>query len=106
MTVIRRASAERLTELARGIVRFEFLIVDGAREWQTSLLLMSEELTKVRNLGAILVPVGPHLGGYWLNGKVPGITLSVVMVAKGDLRDLQRRVDAMNAALYPTDLQT
>ena len=99
--MLRRATPERLVELARGIVRGDYLVPTDAADWQTSLSLMAPSIVSAHNLGAVLVPVGPHLGGYWLNGRVPGVTLSCVLVAKGDLRALQRHVDAMNAALYP-----
>ena len=100
MKVIRRATPERLTELARGIVRGDYLIVDDDRDWQVSLSLIAGAL-QARNLGLILVPVQPHMRGYWLNGRVPALTLECALVAKGDVKDLQRRVDTMNAALFP-----
>lgn len=101
MTVIRRRDDQALTALARGIVRGDYLIVGGRREWLTSLAFMAEHLAGCSNLGLVLVPVDPHLGGYWVNGAVPGLTLTCTPVAKGDMRALQRKVDAMNAALYP-----
>lgn len=100
-TMVRRATSERLTELARGIVRGDYLIVDDTRDWQVSLAMVAGSLVATRNLGLVLVPVGPHLGGYWINGNVPGVTLTCVMVAKGHLSERSRRVDTMNAALYP-----
>jgi len=99
--VIRRADDDRLTELARGIVRNDYLIVDDRPEWSTSLLFMAESLVAYRNLGLVLVPVAPHLGGLWINGAVPGVTVSCVPVAKGDVARLSRKVDDMNAALFP-----
>lgn len=99
--MIRRAGDERLTELARGIVRGEYLVADTSPDWLHSLMMMGGAIADTRNVGLVLVPVDPHLGGYWLNGRVPGVTITCVMVAKGDVSDLQRRVDRMNAALYP-----
>jgi hypothetical protein len=98
---VRRVSDARLTELARGIVVREYVIADDRREWLTSLALVGGVLARHHNLGAVLVPVGPHLGGYWINGIAPGVTLQCTAVAKGDLPALQRKVDAMRAALYP-----
>ena len=103
MSVIRRATPERLTELARGIARGDYMVADDSRDWLHSLMMMGPSISKASNLGLILVPVGPHLGGYWLNGRVPGVTITCVLVAKGDMRELQKRVDTMNAALYPED---
>jgi hypothetical protein len=99
--MIRRATPERLTELARGIARDQYLIVDDSPEWVLSLSMMGDSLLAARNLGMVLVPVGPHLGGYWINGEVPGVTISCVVVAKGDVRELTKRVKQMLAALYP-----
>lgn len=101
MSVIRRATDERLTELARGIVRGDYLTADTSRDWLHSLCMMAETIASMTNLGALLVPVGPHLGGVWLNGRVPGVTIQAVPVAKGDMPALRRKVDAMNAALFP-----
>lgn len=101
MKVIRRADDARLTELARGIVRKDYLIVDNDPSWRTSLALIAGGFGQARNLGMILVPVAPHLGGYWINGVAPGVTLECVLVAKGDMPALKRKVDAMNAALFP-----
>jgi hypothetical protein len=99
--VIRRAGPERLTELARGIVRGEYLVADTSRDWLHSLMMMGEAIANTRNCGLVLVPVDAHLGSTWLNGRVPGVTITCVLVAKGDVADLQRRVDRMNTALYP-----
>lgn len=101
--MLRRSSSERLTELARGIVRREYLIVDDSPEWKISLSMVAEGIVNVRNLGAILVPVAPHMRGYWINDTAPGVTLTCTLVAKGDLPELQKRVDAMHAALYPDE---
>ena len=102
---LRRADSQRLTELARGLAKNEYLAVDVERvpEWTTSLMMIADGIVNVRNLGVILVPVGPHMGGYWINGRVPAVTLTCVLVAKGDMPELRRRLKEMNAALYPPD---
>lgn len=99
--MIRRASDERLTELARGIARRDYLIADASREWVGALMLMAPALAKHSNLGTVLVPVAPHTGGMWVNGKCPAVVLECVPVAKGDLPALERKLTAMHAALYP-----
>lgn len=103
--LIRRAEPERLTHLARGVVRGDYLVVDmkAHPEWGMSLAFIAEGIMNVRNLGMILVPVASHQKGYWINGAVPGVTLECVLVAKGDLPDLRRRIKKMNDALFPDE---
>lgn len=101
MKVVPRVDDERIIELARGIVRGDYLVVDEDGDWLTSLILIGSAIAEARNVGLVLVPVGPHLGGYWINGRVPGVTLECVMVAKGDMPKLLRRVKAMEEALFP-----
>lgn len=102
-TVIRRKTAGEIVELARRIVTDRLLIVNPERypEWGTSLLWMAESLNEIRNLGAVLVPVAPHLGKYWLNGHVPAVTFVCEVVAKGDLPALAHEIERMEAALFP-----
>lgn len=103
-TVIRRKTPEQITTTARRIVTDQLIIVDVEKHpgpWGTSLLFMAEHLAQVRNLGAILVPVAPHVGGYWINGTVPAITLECELVARGDLPALSREIERMQAALFP-----
>jgi len=104
MAAIRRISPERLVELARGVVRGDYLIVEDDRDWQTSLMLLAAAgaFDRVPNLGTILVPTGGvHARGRWLNGRVPAATFECVMVAKGDVPALARHIERMNAALFP-----
>lgn len=103
MAVVQRATSQRLTELARGLARGEYLIADDRREWLASLLFMAEPLAACSNLGIVLVPVAPHLGGHWVNGIAPGVTVQCVPVAREDVDELVRRWSAMHAALHPDD---
>lgn len=98
-----RVTPERLTELARGIARGDYLIADDSKDWLLSLSMMGEAISSADNLGLILVPVNPHLGGYWLNGSVPGVTITCVLVALEDVPELQTRVETMMQALFPDD---
>lgn len=103
--MIRRRDRAALVQLARGIVRGDLMIVDDDPLWVTPLIFMAEAIASARNLGAVLVPVGPHLGGWWVNGKVPGIVVQCTLVAKGDMPALRKLVDEMQAALYPDEDQ-
>jgi len=106
MAQVRRAPKERIIELARGLTRGDYLIVDDAPEWEMSLFLMAATgaFDRVPNIGAILVPTfGPNGKGRWLNGRVPAATFEVVLVAKGDMPTLRRHWTAMHEALHPDD---
>jgi hypothetical protein len=102
MTLAPRLSPERLVELARGIVRGDYMTADpDDREWQASLILMAAKLAECQNMGAVLVPMGPHRRGLWLNGRVPAVTFEVVVVPGEDIPELRRLVINMNMALWP-----
>jgi hypothetical protein len=97
-------TAEIITT-AREIVTGEQMVVDfNDRDWQASLsLLLSGWREPAVNLGCVLVPKGPHLKGYWLNGRVPGVTLSAKLVAVEDIPRLEVHLERMYAALHPEE---
>jgi|SRR5215471_2980534 len=104
MAWVRRHPPERITELARGLVRGDYLVVEERPEWRTSLMLMAAGglFDRVPNLGAILVPTyGVHARGRWINGVAPAATFECVLVAKGDVPALTRQWQAMWDALHP-----
>lgn len=100
---LRRLDDTSLTELARGIVTDKYLVADMADEtWQSSLTLLVQGLKGVPpNVGLVVVPVAPHLKGYWANGNIPAVTLSVQFVPEEDLAALQAKIDVMSAVLWP-----
>ncbi len=100
---VNRATPEQLTELARGIACGDYLVVDGDNaDWTLSLALIADSIIDAGDdLGLVLVPVGPHMGGYWINGRVPGVTVTCTFVAAGDVAELQERLNRMHDALYP-----
>jgi hypothetical protein len=99
-----RATPERLTELARGIVRNDYLVVDDDPVWATSMLMLAAGFTDAEGeIGLILVPVAPHLGGYWINGKAPGVTVTCTLVHRDDVDELNTRMQRMWDALYDVD---
>lgn len=95
---------ERITELARGVVTDQWLIVDIEDErWQQSLTLLLQAARGVpENIGAVLVPVAPHLRGWW-TGSIPAVTLEAQYVPGSDLEQLYAEINRMNAALWPAD---
>lgn len=103
MKVVKRLTPEEVTEVARKIVTGELMIADlEDKDWQHSLILMIEALADIRNLGLVLVPVVEHSRGFWLNGRVPGVTFNCRPVAKGSVPAIRREVKRMNEALWPS----
>jgi hypothetical protein len=101
---VERATEERLTEFARGIVTGDYMLAQGDDpDWQASLSLIASAITEHDNVGAVLVPVAPHMGGPWLNGRVPAMTMSLDLVAVEDVPALQEKVDTMWTALHPEE---
>jgi len=91
-----------ITDLARGIVTGNYLIADlEDQSWQSSLVLIADAFTELTNIGAVLVPVAPHLGGLWINGTTPGVTLEARPVAAESTEALNAEIARMNAALHP-----
>ena len=101
MTV--RMTGAELIATARGIVTGELMVADlRDRDWHTSLaLLLSGVEDRGGTIGLVLVPRGPHLRGYWLNGQVPAVSFEAKCVHVNDVRALSDLVDTMNSALYP-----
>lgn len=97
-----RATPAEITEYARGIVTGQLMVADlSDSSWQASLMLLLGHLAEIPNVGLILVPLGPHQHGYWINGVAPGVTLSAKLVAQEDLDALQAEVSRMSKALFP-----
>ncbi len=94
----------RLVEWARGIVRSDILVVDlDDRDWMSSLALLIgawREVVPV-NIGLVLVPVAPHMRGYWLNAHVPAVTLECYLVPEEQVPELRAHIDRMWDALHP-----
>jgi hypothetical protein len=97
---------ETVLDYARQIVTDKMLVADlSDRDWQMSLALIISAMDEdggpeiPPNIGAVLVPVAPHLKGYWLNGRVPGVTISAVLVASESMDPLRAQVSRMLEAL-------
>jgi hypothetical protein len=97
-----RLDDELRTELARKIVLHEMLVADLTNPaWQTSLALIIAGLDEsaIPDIGLILVPLAPHMGGYWINGTAPGMTVAATLIHRDDVDELSAVVDRMGAAL-------
>jgi hypothetical protein len=101
-----RLTNTQVIETARRIVTGDLMVADlSNRSWQTSLALILTGLkdTDIRQgwIGLIVVPKGPHLSGFWLNGTAPGCTFEASLIHINDLPRLDVEIARMQAALYP-----
>lgn len=102
MKAVDSRTHDEIVRLAREIVTGDLLIVDlEDQNWQASMMLLLSGWEIPENLGLIVVPVGPHLSGLWLYGRVPGVTVQATLIAEENLAALQAEVDRMHAALFP-----
>lgn len=96
-----------IVRYARGVVTNEYLVanVGDDQDWQHSMMLLlsawdPDEIPP--NLSTcFLVPLAPHQAGRWLNGRVPGVTISAVPVAMESLDPLNAKITEMWQALNP-----
>ena len=98
-------STDDIVRYARGVITQEYMLADVAhdRDWQHSLMLLMSAWTKVpANASTIfLVPMAAHQNGRWLNGRVPGVTLSAVCVPLESVEALIRQCDIFYDLLHP-----
>lgn len=94
-----------IVRYARGVITQEYMLADVAtdRDWQMSLMLLMSAWKKVpANASTIfLVPLAAHQNGRWLNGRVPGVTLSAVCVPLESVEDLIGQCDKFYDLLHP-----
>lgn len=102
-TPVPRMTEEAIVETARRMVTGDLMVADpNDRDWQMSLwLLIAAMENRPPNLGLILVPLGPHMSGRWLNGRVPGVTFEATFVAEEDVTALGEEYERMWKALHP-----
>jgi len=94
----------KLIETAREIVTGDLMIADLSNpDWQHSLALIFSGADEDREhtIGLVIVPLGPHMKGYWLNGTAPAVTWECRFVHVNDINRLGALIAAMNAALHP-----
>jgi len=74
---------QEVIDAAREVVTNVSWLADAEdRDWNHSLMLMLCMLDPMPPNAStlLLVPRGPHMGGRFLNGRVPGVTLSAKMI--------------------------
>lgn len=97
-------SDAQIDEYARGVVTNTMLLADATdRDWRASLMLILLGIGEPpENMSTImLVPMAEHMGGRWLNGRVPGVTMRAHPVPVEQVRQLLDRIDEMDRALNP-----
>jgi hypothetical protein len=98
-------STDDIVRYARGVITQEYMLADVAqdRDWQHSLMLLMSAWKKVpANASTVfLVPMAAHAGGRWLNGRVPGVTLSAVCVPLESVEALISQCDKFYDLLHP-----
>ncbi len=98
MKVIR--NRDDLEQVAIDLVRGDYMIPSDDNAWDGFFLLYGDTLRSFRNLGCVLIPVRPHLGGRWVNGRAPGVVVECLPINKGDTKRLDRLWKAKHIALY------
>jgi hypothetical protein len=72
-------------------------------DWSMSLTLLLcvwEDMPP--NLSSLfLVPMAPHAGGRWLNGRFPGVTVSAIPVPMESAEALIAKCDEFFTLLHP-----
>ena len=88
-------------ELALGIYRDQYLIVDDDPYWGSALMFMAPTLLEHQHeLGGVLVPLAPHMGGLW-GGNVPALVLECKLISKPSWIRLSDEYDRILAATQP-----
>jgi hypothetical protein len=98
-------TTDDIVRYARGVITQEYMLADVAqdRDWQHSLMLLMSAWKQVpANASTVfLVPMAAHAGGRWLNGRVPGVTLSAVCVPLESVEALISQCDKFYDLLHP-----
>lgn len=90
---------------ARGIVTNEYMLADvvNDRDWKMSLMLLICAWDPVPSNASclFLVPFAPHAHTHWLNGRVPGCTVSAVCVPVESTAALVAKAQEFYELLHP-----
>jgi len=95
----------QIHEYAVGVVTNTMLLADADdRDWQHSLALLLWGIAErmPENMSTIfLVPLAEHMGGRWLNGRVPGVTMRAHPVPLEQCQQLFDKIAELDRALRP-----
>jgi hypothetical protein len=95
-----------IIKYARGVITNEYMLADvDDQDWQMSLMLILINWKPVpANASTLfLVPMAAHMGGRWLNGRVPGVTTSAVCVPTESVQALLTKCDEFYNVLHPEE---
>lgn len=99
-------SDEDIVKYARGVITNEYMLADATdQDWQMSLfLILCNWKPLPANASTIfLVPFAAHVGGRWLNGRVPGCTFSAVCVPMESVDALIAKYNEFFHLLHPEE---
>lgn len=97
---------EEIVRYARGVITQEYMLANANdRDWAMSLMLMLSAWKDVPSNASslFLVPMADHQNGRWLNGRVPGVTISAVPVAVESVDPLIAKCDEFYKLLHPEE---
>lgn len=95
---------EEILRYAREVVTQEAMLADVRDpDWRMSLMLLLGAWNPIpANLSTLfVVPMGPHMSGRWLNGRVPGVTTSAKPVPMESAQALVDQIMAFDKLLHP-----
>jgi hypothetical protein len=97
-------TADEIVRYARGVITQQYMLADARdHDWAMSLtLLLCAWKSVPENCSSLfLVPMAAHQNGRWLNGRVPGVTVSAVPVPMENVVALIAKCDEFYALLHP-----
>lgn len=97
-------TADEIVQFAREVVTQQSMLADiRDQDWSHSLMLMLGGWDPIpANVSTLfVVPMGPHMGGRWLNGRVPGVTISAKPVPMESAQALVEQIMAFDKMLNP-----
>lgn len=91
---------------ARGVITNEYMLANANDpDWMHSLMLMLSAWKEIpANASSLfLVPLAEHQNMHWLNGRVPGVTVSAIPVATQSVDALIAKCDEFYKLLHPDE---
>jgi hypothetical protein len=97
-------SDDEIVKYARGVITGQYMLADATdRDWSMSMMLMLSMWKPIPSNASVtfLVPMAEHQNGRWLNGRVPGVTMSAVCVPMESVEALIAKCDEFWKFLNP-----
>lgn len=101
---IERLTDEDVIRFAREFCIGEQMVLDPTdADWRMSSALLMSALSEedCQTVGLILVPRSAHMAQPWLNERVPGCVVQMVLIHADDVDRLKAKADEMLAVLFP-----